>query len=231
MARAKIKAEYDIPISKMSNTISKTAAIIICDISESTGWNGANKAINDGIGVFVQTLKDDKFGSESIDLAVLEFNHNSNVNVDFTPIKDLDNIRVSEPSGGTDINQAVLDGIKYLEKQEQAYKSNKIKFKAPWMFLITDGQSQYDITEAAKITNSKISNKQLTMITVGAGTDVDTVELNKFDDTRPVIFSPNADDLKPLFEWLSHVSLAVGKSMKGEKVTVKPLDNRYEFIS
>ncbi|RLA83274.1 MAG: hypothetical protein DRG78_04860 [Epsilonproteobacteria bacterium] len=230
MAKAKIKQEYDIPLSGLSNTTVKTASVCVYDISESTTWNGADKAILEALRVYIKTLQNDSYASQSIDFAALAFNHDTKVTVDFTPIKDMKEVPKTKVEGGTDINKAVLDGLNMLDKRKEYYKANNIKFKAGWLYLVTDGQSNEDIAEAASKTNELIKKKQLTMIVIGAGTDIDTTELNRFDDTRPVIFSPNADDLTPLFEWLSHVSIAVGKSMKGEKVTVKPLDNRFEFI-
>lgn len=230
MAKAKIKQEYDVPLNTLSNTAVKTASVCVYDISESTTWNGADKATLEALKVYIQTLQNDNYASQTIDFAALAFNHDTKVTVDFTPIKDMKNIPKTKVEGGTDINKAVLDGLDMLDKRKEYYKANNIKFKAGWLMLITDGQSNEDITQAASKTNQLISERKLTMFCIGAGTDVNTAELNRFDDTRPVIFSPQADDLTPLFEWLSHVSIAVNKSKQGEKVTVKPLDNRYEFI-
>ena len=232
MAKAIIKEDYNIQVDKMANTVVKTASIVVYDTSYSTGANGAAKAIEDGIKTYLKALNEDSFASNSIDLALMSFNHEYEKTLDFTPVKELSpkDVPTITPSGGTDMNLAVLEGLKELKNREAYYKSNKIKFKSSWLFLITDGYSQEDITPAATKTTKLINQKNLTMIVVGAGTDVDTTELNKFDPVRPVIFSPSTSSIKEVFVWLSHVSIAVSKSNDGEKVTVKPLEAGCEFI-
>ena len=226
----KANFEHDIQLNQMANTVVKTPAICLYDISESMEWNGGAKSVEESLEVFIKTLQDDNYASQSIDFSTIAFNHETNVTIDFTPIKDIKNAPKIKVEGGTDLNNAILVALDMIEKQKSFYKQQGIKYKAGWITVITDGESNTDITEASIKTNQLIEDRKLTMICIGAGTQVNLEELNKLDNTRPVIFSPQADDLVPLFEWLSNVTIAVNKSRKGDKVTVAPLDNRYEFI-
>jgi len=222
------KKKFDLGIDSLVDTTNKVAVIFILDVSESMGWYKGIESMQNGLNVFIQTLKDDPYASESVEVAIYTFNH------EVTKISDFQNVNsIKIPKftaeGGTNLGQAVQTAVNATETRKQEYKKQKLSYKAPWIVLLTDADINEDIDSVVAQTTTLVNARKLTFFAIGTGDEVNINELKRFNPRSPVIFSPTGEDLNPLFEWLSQSTMSYSQSAEGEKFTTEPLDRRYEI--
>jgi uncharacterized protein YegL len=128
--------------------------VILVDISGSTGSDpsgagGANAdihRINNAIHKIVSMLRSPPQGTpladnrDSIDLAILTYSNDVDVNLPWTPATNLPPmIAPFAPQAGTETGKAILFAISYALKQYVLLKNQNIKCGMPNIFHITDG--------------------------------------------------------------------------------------------
>lgn len=228
--KALFKSEkFDLGVNSFVDTTQKVSVGFLIDNSESMSWHGGLKSAQEGLNVFVNTLKNDPYALASVEVAIYIFNHDVVKLVDFQSVEKLKIPKLSA-SGGTQIVQAVDLVLDDLEKKTEEYKKQKLNRKAPWLVLLTDADISENIDAVVARTSSKVNDKKLTMFSIGTGDEVNISELKRFNPKSPVIFSPTGEDLVPLFEWLSQTTAGYSQSAEGETFKTEPVDRRYEII-
>lgn len=228
--KANFKSDtFDLGVNSFVDTTQKVAVAFLLDISESMSWYGGLMSMQDGIKVFIDTLKDDPYALASVEVAIYIFNHEVVQLVDFKSVDKI-SLPTFSASGGTQIAPAVELVLNDLEAKSLEYKKQKLSRKAPWLVLLTDADISEDIDSVVKRTSSKVNAKELTLFAIGTGDEVNIQQLKRFNPKSPVIFSPTGEDLVPLFEWLSQSTAGYSQSAEGESFKTDPLDRRYEIM-
>ena len=223
--------EFNLSVDEFVDTTTKVSIKFLLDISESMSWHGGIDSMRAGISVFLDALKNDEYANECVEVSISTFNHEVNEILKFTPVKDIAPIQKFTASSTTDLSLAIHEGINDIEKQKKSYKDNGIRYKAPWLILLTDCDIVPDeIDSAVALTTSKINSKKLTMFSIGTGNEVNIEQLKRFNPSKPVIFSPEEEDLTPLFEWLSQTTAGYSQVGEGEQFQTEQLDNRYGLV-
>ncbi len=224
-------SDFNLDIDQFVDTTTKVPVKFILDVSESMSWHGGIDSMWAGVNVFLDALKSDDYASNSVEVSISVFNHEVKEIISFSPINDIGNIEKFKAMGGTDISLAINKALDDIEDRKSYYKQNSIKYKAPWLILLTDCDINADeIDSVVKRTTSLINSKKLTMFSIGCGTEINTEQLKRFDTTKPVILSPEEEDLVPLFEWLSATATGYSQVASGEKFRTEELDRRYEMV-
>ncbi len=221
--------KFDLGVDSFVDTTQKVAVALLLDISESMSWYGGLKSVQEGLAVFIKSLREDPYAAASVEVALYVFNHEVKQLVDFQSVNDISVPKLSA-SGGTQIAPAIERVLHDLEKKSQEYKKQKLNRKAPWIVLLTDCDISEDIDSVVSKTTSLINAKKLTFFAIGTGDEVNISQLKRFNPKSPVIFSPTGEDLVPLFEWLSQSTSGYSQSAEGETFKTDPLDRRYEIV-
>lgn len=222
--------ELDFGMDNLVQTQTKIALKILCDNSDSMNWYRGLINLHQALKVFIDTLNNDDYARASVDVSISTFNHDVNNIIPFTSV---DNITIDEfkAIGGTDIAKAVEEGLEDIKKQNQYYLDNDIKFKQPWIVLLTDcDTAKSNLDSVVQKTRSLVDNGKLTMLCIGTGTEVNTDQLKRFTN-KPVLHSPEPEDLIDLFEWISVTVSGYSQTGSNEKFESVPLENRrIEFV-
>lgn len=223
--------EFDLSMDEFVDTTTKVSVKFLLDVSESMSWYGGIESIWAGINVFLDALKSDEYASTCVEVSISIFNHEVKEIVPFTPINEIKKLSKFKASGTTNLALAVNESLDDIEKRNEYYKQNSIKYKAPWFVLLTDCDIiGSDIDSVVQRTISLIEKRKLTMFTIGTGTKVNIKQLKRFNPTKPVILSPEEEDLVPLFEWLSATATGYSQVGSGEQFKSEELDRRYELV-
>lgn len=223
--------EFNLSVDNFVDTTTKVSIKFLLDVSESMSWHGGIESMWAGISVFLDALKNDEYANECVEVSISTFNHEVNEILKFTSVKDIGQIQKFTASSTTNLSLAIHEAIENIEEQKKYYKDNGIRYKAPWLVLLTDGDIvPNEIDSAVALTTSKISSKKLTMFSIGTGNEVNIDQLKRFNPSKPVIFSPEEEDLTPLFEWLSQTTSGYSQVGEGEQFQTTELDGRYGLI-
>jgi uncharacterized protein YegL len=225
--------EFDLDVDLFVDTTTKTPAILLLDISDSQNWYGGIENLNSAKNVLLESLKDDDYAKQSVELEVITFNHEVQRVVPFTPVSEITKIDDFVATGGTDIGKAIEEGVKDIQQREQYYKSNNTKSKKPVIVLLTDCDipSPSAIDKAVQLTNSLINKGKITMIVIGTGKEVNKEQLKRFDPNSPVLYSPEPEDIVELFKWVSTTLIGYSQVGNGESFKSEAIENRrIEFV-
>lgn len=128
--------------------------LVLVDISGSTGFDPSGAGgpnadihrINNSMQKIISMLRSPPAGTpladnrDCIDLAILTYSNNVDVNLPWTPADNLPPmIPPFSPQGGTETGKAILFGISYALKHYVKLKNQNIKCGMPNIFHITDG--------------------------------------------------------------------------------------------
>lgn len=223
--------EFDLCMDDFVDTTTKVAVKFLLDVSDSMNWHGGIDSMWAGINVFLDALKSDDYAKASVEVSISTFNHEVKEIVAFSPIDNIKKLSKFKASSTTNIALAVNKALEDIERRKEYYKQNSIKFKAPWLVLLTDCDIiASEIDAIVTRTTSLINNRKLTMFSIGTGSEVNIEQLKRFNPTRPVILSPEEEDLVPLFEWLSSTATGYSQVASGENFRSEELDRRYELV-
>jgi uncharacterized protein YegL len=114
---------------------------------------------------------------------------------------------------------AIERAVSLLADRKAAYRTNKIGYYRPWIFLITDGGPTDSVATATQLVREGEASKQFMFFAVG-------VEGAKFDALRSIAVREPLKlkglQFRELFQWLSSSFASVSRSRPNDEV---PLQN------
>ncbi|GHU58829.1 hypothetical protein FACS1894133_4340 [Clostridia bacterium] len=194
------------------------ALILLLDVSESMGWNDTSGArpideLNAGISDFQRSAASDRRVANTLDVAVVAFNHEADLHTNWTPVEYLPEI-ILEANGGTDYNKGIRLSIDKINERIAFYKDiigpNNI-FK-PWIVMITDGSHddrRGSINDIANEVRKMEEQGKLRFWAIGAGDNYDNQYLHALTDK---VLKVKNYDFKELFDWLFKSMRSVSQS-------------------
>ncbi len=127
---------------RFGNT-SKRLPIVFClDVSPSMNWDVDNSDIipiellNDSVNTFIREINSDGRTKSSAEVAYVTFSTNIEVDSQFMPARNLDNIHLKTVrEGGTNMAQAVLRAYEKLEQRVAMYEQMGLRYNVPFFVL------------------------------------------------------------------------------------------------
>lgn len=174
--------------------------------------------LNTGIQLLKTKLIEDQLACLRVDLAVLAFNHDVEVAVDFCTPENFSPPTLTT-SGGTSIGAAIIKGLDMLNARRAEYRAAGNSFYRPWLMCVTDGESGDDITEAARLVREAESQKRLAFFGIGV-LGANMGELARLSSRPPLRLE--GLNFQELFEWLSVNLSSVAASRPGDQVALTP---------
>ncbi len=208
----------------ITNTASRLAVCLCLDTSGSMVKDGAIDALNDGVKVFYQAIRDDEQASASCEIAVVTFDSEVKVVEEFSTIDKKEDVKLTA-QGGTALAHAVEKALDLLEARKDEYKANGVEYYQPWLVIITDGKpgDMEDVPAAQARAKKLCEEKRLVVYSLVVGNDSDPVKWQSITDILNGFSTKVAIHLKDLkfdefFEWLGKSTSAVSASQVGETV-------------
>ena len=96
--------------------------------------------LNDSVNTFIREINSDGRTKSSAEVAYVTFSTNIEVDSQFMPARNLDNIHLKTVrEGGTNMAQAVLRAYEKLEQRVAMYEQMGLRYNVPFFVLVTDG--------------------------------------------------------------------------------------------
>jgi len=196
------------------------ACVLLLDTSGSMAGNpirSLNQALND----FKEKISLDELAQKRVDVAIISFDDEARIEQDFTPISEMKSISLSA-GGCTSMGAAINLAIDKVKERNRFYAELGTPCFKPWIFMITDGASTDDVSEAAarvRLEESKGSHGKLKFFALGVD-GYDREELFKITDR---VMELSGTDFTGIFNWLSESMVAISVSRIGDTVQAQPL--------
>ena len=183
-------------------------------------------ALDEALHKFRDTVLSDPVASLRVEVALVTFNHRTEVLQDFASIDEFDPGPLVA-KGGTYICPAINQAIDMIEARKSTYRSNGVGYYRPWLFILTDGLAadMRDIPATGARVRQLEQARGITTFAVVAGEA-------KHDDTRQQLrqFTNRVLPMKEaaydeLLEWMANSTIAKSNSTIGGKVDMEDLSS------
>ena len=200
----------------------RCACLLLLDVSGSMGGEPIRQ-LNDGLAYFKSCIEEDTLASLRTEIAVVTYNHESQVVHNFTTL-DQFNPPVLEATGGTKMAGAIEMALDLVEERKATYRANGITYYRPWVWLICDGRPEHDDHQSWENAKARVQqaeqDNQVNFFVVGVeGADME--ELNQVGGRRDALRLTGLK-FNEMFQWLSSSMSSVSQSHPTDAV---PLSN------
>ena len=203
------------------------ACVLLLDTSGS--MSGAPiESLNRGLNNFIQQTAMDELARKRVDVAIIAFDDEPRVEMDFTPISQMEPVRLTT-GGLTSMGAAINMAIDKVKERNRFYADLGTRCFQPWIFMITDGVPTDDITTAAQRIHeeeNKGTHGRLKFFALGVN-DYDKETLFKL--TKRVMELENTD-FSGIFNWMSESMCIISASRVGENVPLGILPENARVI-
>ncbi|MBR6874127.1 MAG: VWA domain-containing protein [Ruminococcus sp.] len=192
--------------------------LILADTSGSMSGTpiiNLNKAINR----FSADVCRDPRAASQVDVAVMGFNHATNVQQDWRPVNKLDPVSFNA-GGGTNLGDALEKGVEMLRKQGHRYANEGIETRMPYMILISDGYGG-DVSRAAELIRKRTDERKM-RLWVLAVKGYDKATIAQLTDGKRVFELRDEDgfDFTEFFDFMAASVKAVSTSSPDQQVHI-----------
>ena len=179
------------------NPENRCPVILVLDNSGSMG-GAPIRQLNDGLQLFRDELFADSLAAKRVEVAIVTFGP-VKVETEFTTVQNFYAPTLSV-AGDTPMGAAIETAINLLAERKSAYKTAKVGYYRPWIFLITDGGPTDSTVRAAQLVREGEASKTFMFFAVG-------VEGANFDALRSITVREPLKlkglQFRELFQWLS----------------------------
>ncbi|MDE2788372.1 MAG: VWA domain-containing protein [Chloroflexota bacterium] len=210
------------------NPEARCSIVLILDVSGSMGGLKI-QTVNQALTKFRDIIQEDSVTALRADVAVIEFDHEARVVVDFTNGTDFEP-PVLAVKGGTNYSKAVNLALDITEARKQSYRDGGIAYYRSLAYFLTDGYPEHDdagaLSRAAARVSEMEQNRSVAFFCFGIGTPdlpADMSELAKLAPRQPVELT-NMEQLDGSIQWLSRSVAAVSQSQPGDSLRLPEPD-------
>ena len=213
-----------IPFEQMSNFAEnnddRCPVALVVDVSGS--MQGDIGMLNAAIEKFRRTVLADPVATRRVEVALVAFNHQTEVRREFCSIDEF-NPGPLTAGGGTKMCEAVNRALDMIEDRKATYRDNGVGYFRPWMVILTDGMmgDAHEVPATARRVRETEKAKGVTAFAILNGAA-------KYDGTRAQMRQVT-DRIQPmktaaydeLLEWLANSMEAVANSTPGDKMKLE----------
>jgi uncharacterized protein YegL len=179
-------------------------------------------ALNNGLMTLKSDLVKDPLASRRVEVAIITFDNIINVAQDFITA-DKFKPPILTAQGQTFMGTAINTALDMIQSRKAHYRANGIAYYRPWIFMITDGESQGEpldiMDQATRRINDDEANKRVAFFAVGVE-NANMERLQTLSVRAPVkLIGLNFTDM---FIWLSRSTQAVSHSKMDDQVALPP---------
>lgn len=198
------------------------ACVLLVDTSSSMLGEPIDN-LNDAINRFKEETSMDEVAKKRIDISIIEFNSTAKVVQDFTPISQMEPVKLYT-QGTTAMADGINLAIDKVKERNKFYNQMGTPCFKPWIFMITDGypdngQDMDGVAQRIKLEESKGSVGKLKFFSLGVGNyDKNTL----FKLSKRVIELRNTN-FSTIFNWMSDSMVAISLSHVGDEAPLEIL--------
>lgn len=205
--------EDDIPLEFATNTAPRLPCVVIVDGSSSMEANDAIGALNKGLKVFADELREDTKARAGVRLKVIRVGGSVDTLVDWVDAANFDAPHV-DAHGNTPLGAAVGQALDDLEDEKARIENAGLIRNRAWLFILTDGEPTDDGWEQhAAACRQAETDKKVSVFCIG----VDGANMNKlakFSSRAPAPL--DSAKFREFFVWLSKSASAGSAAKTGQ---------------
>ena len=210
------------------NPEARCSIVLILDVSGSMG-GGKIQTVNQALVKFRDIIQEDSVTALRADVAVIEFDHEARVVVDFTNGTDFEPPELSV-KGGTNYSKAVNLALDVTEARKESYREGGIAYYRSLEYFLTDGYPEHDndtnLQQAAARLAEMEQSRGIAFFCFGISSPDVPADMSKLDELAPrkAIELTNMEQLDGSIQWLSRSVAAVSQSQPGEAIRLPEPD-------
>ena len=203
-------------LDMIENPESRIPCVIVIDTSGSMMGEPIDE-VNTGIRRFTEEIAADELTAMRADVAIIAFNHQYQVVVNFGEMPDMAETHLSA-YGGTTMCPPLTAALDMIEARKGLYRESGVPYYRPIALLITDGYpNDRDADLKALATRIKTAEKERKLTFFGVGTEqADMDKLGMLSSLEPQTL--RGTNFVALFQWLSTSISRISHSQIGERV-------------
>lgn len=195
------------------NPSERCPCVLLLDTSGSMNGRPIDE-LNAGLAAYRQEVLADETASLRVEVALVTFGGPSSMVCDFTTVHNF-TPPILNASGDTQMGGGINLALDLLNARKQVYKTNKINYYRPWLFLITDGEPTDEWATAALRVREGEASKAFAFFSVGVqGANMAT--LRQIGTREPLMLQ--GLKFRELFKWLSASQVRVSRSKTTEEI-------------
>ena len=216
------------------NPEARCSVVLILDVSGSMSHPPHDppiSTVNSALVKFGEIIREDSVTALRADVAIIEFDHEARVVMDFTNGTDFQPPTLAT-KGGTKYSDAVNLALDIIEARKQSYRDGGIAYYRSLAYFLTDGVPEHDndadLAQASARLHETEANRGVaffSFVIASEGYGVDLTKLNNLaPPSRPPKELTNMAQLDGSIEWLSRSATAVSNSQPGEGIRLPEPD-------
>lgn len=193
----------------------RQALILLLDTSSSMAQSGDIVQLNQGLRELESSLRDPP-ASRRVEIAIVTFGGQVERTQDFVEVARFEPPHLAA-HGATPMGEAIQLAIGMVERRKEVYKSKRLEYYRPWIFMITDGEPTDNWQAAASAVQQAEAASKLAFYVVGTDTaNFDILKRIASEQRKPLKLRDN--NWQELFRWLSRSMKTVSGSTPGDKI-------------
>lgn len=174
------------------------ALLFLLDVSGSMIENGAINSLNASVNKFKEQVCADSRTTEILDVAIVTFNHETQVVMPFTPVAYMEPVNLVA-GGGTEMASAVQMALNMVDERVQCYRHVGSEPYRPWIFMISDGYGG-DISAVSELVRQKERDGHLKFFSLCVE-GYDSKALHQLSGDK--VLQLDGYDFSGFFDWIS----------------------------
>ncbi len=188
--------------------------------------------LNKAMEMFIDVLRRDSQAMGRVEVCVVSFNSSVEITVPFMPAENFKPPKYNA-GGLTSMNEAVICALDAIEARKKDYRSCKIRYYRPWIFLMTDGYAtEEDVrnckSEALRRLQEYRKNKKVNFFPMGIGEAADYISLKEYAGDG-VVLKAREENFSDAFVWLSTSLSIVSNSSPEARIESAKLPQTVEI--
>jgi uncharacterized protein YegL len=179
-------------------------------------------ALNDGLRMFRDELGKDALAARRVEVAVVTFDERVMIVQDFVTTDQFEPPLLSA-QGVTLMGTGIHQALDMVQARKSQYKTNGVPYYRPWIFMITDGESQGEPDEVVKQAAQRVrddeASKRVAFFAVGVE-GANMQRLAEISARAPVKL--RGLNFVEMFVWLSASMQRVSGSKIDDQVALPP---------
>lgn len=201
----------------LHNPTNRVPIVLCLDVSGSMAGAPINE-LNNGVKLFFDVLHADTIATASAEIAIVSFNDQPNLVLDFQGLARINQPPMLTPSGSTDLGGGIDLALSLLDARKREYQNTGVDYFQPWLILMTDGAPTTTTHQQMSTRVCQLEGEgRLVVFPIGIGIGADMVVLGLFSRKRQPLRLQGLN-FKQFFEWLSKSVVRVSQSRPGEKI-------------
>lgn len=214
--------QLDEAVEFAENPEPRCPCVLLLDTSGSM-QGSAIDALNQGLRVFQQDLMNNSLASRRVEVAVVAFDSNVKVLQEFVTADSFAAPNLTA-QGLTRIGLGINRALDMIQTRKALYRAWGVAYYRPWIFMITDGESQGEsdkiVEEVTKRIKEDEANKRVAFFPVGVE-NANMTRLKEISVRTPLKLK--GLNFTEMFLWLSASMNSVSHSRLDEQVALPPV--------